>query len=450
MGNHPQQANFVDQNIPAQSLQAITLKLLAYCQVRQWAGIDPYDALNSRIFQALPLLDQRVPRLILSQLLKRSVFNLRPLLLVTPAQNPKALGLFLMALLRMAKLGVVDTEAQRSIVASLELLRAPNSPHYCWGYSFPWQTRTLLVPRWAPNLVCTTFVANALLDAYEQNGDNRFLEMAASSGRYILEELYWTEGSSVAGFAYPLPSMRNSVHNGNLLGAALLTRIAKHTGEKVFVEPALRVARFSVSKQQADGSWNYGEQPTQRWIDNFHTGYNLCALREMGSHLQADEFGQCVKRGFEFYRAHFFCADGAPKYYHDRTYPIDIHCVAQSILTLLTLKDLDGGNVQLANSVFGWAMRHMWDEEGFFYYRILRTCTIRTSYMRWSQAWMLLAMATLLGESQSTESALASNVDSTAGSRKAGSTVEGWERKASTQFLHGVSEAQAHAFKGPY
>jgi hypothetical protein len=41
-------------------------------------------------------------------------------------------------------------------------------------------------------------------------------------------------------------------------------------------------------------------------------------------------------------------------------------------------------------------MKHMWDERGFFYYRVLRLCTIRTSYMRWSQAWMLLALSALL------------------------------------------------------
>jgi hypothetical protein len=45
----------------------------------------------------------------------------------------------------------------------------------------------------------------------------------------------------------------------------------------------------------------------------------------------------------------------------------------------------------------------MWDSRGFFYYRVLRSCTIRTSYMRWSQAWMLLALATLLdGQTAST------------------------------------------------
>jgi len=49
--------------------------------------------------------------------------------------------------------------------------------------------------------------------------------------------------------------------------------------------------------------------------------------------------------------------------------------------------------------VFQWAMNHMWDERGFFYYRVLRFFTIRIPYMRWAQAWMLLAMSTLLCES---------------------------------------------------
>ena len=44
-------------------------------------------------------------------------------------------------------------------------------------------------------------------------------------------------------------------------------------------------------------------------------------------------------------------------------------------------------------------MKHMLDKRGFFYYRVLRLRTIRTSYMRWSQAWMLLALATLLEHS---------------------------------------------------
>ncbi len=382
-------------------IKAPTLALYDYCESRNWAGIDPYDALNSRLFEALHFLDRRIPRLILTQLMKRSVLNIRPLLLVPHAQNPKALGLFLMSALRLSKLGLLKgVNPATAIIRNLESLRSQNSKYWCWGYSFPWQTRTLLVPRWEPNLVCTTFIADALLDAYEQTGESKYLEMASSSARFILDELYWTGEKSVAGFAYPLPSMRNNVHNGNLLGAALFCRVAKLSGETLFIEPALRVARYSASKQHDDGSWKYGEAPNQQWIDNFHTGYNLCALRAIGNTLGTGEFEEQVRRGFEFYRAHFFREDGAARYFHNQTYPVDIHCVAQSVITLLALKDLDPGNVSLAHSVLRWALKRMWDKEGFFYYRVLRFGTIQTSYMRWSQAWMLLAMSALLSESE--------------------------------------------------
>jgi len=105
-----------------------------------------------------------------------------------------------------------------------------------------------------------------------------------------------------------------------------------------------------------------------------------------------------LRDGLAFYRRHFFRPDGAPRYFHDRTYPIDTHCVAQSIITLVELQGREPDNRPLAASVFRWAMGNVWDRRGFFYYRRLRLCTIRTSYMRWSQAWMLLALATLIDD----------------------------------------------------
>jgi hypothetical protein len=250
-------------------------------------------------------------------------------------------------------------------------------------------------------LVCTTFVANALLDAYEQSLDSQCLDMAVSAATYIVNELYWTDGDSVASFSYPLPSLRSRTHNASLLAAAFLSRVSMHTGDEKFLGPALKAARYSVSKQQADGSWNYGESPTQRWIDNFHTGYNLCALQSIGRCAETVEFNQCIQGGLEFYLEHFFRQDGAPRYFHDHTYPIDIHSVAQSIITLIAFKNLEPRCEPLAHLVLRWAMTHMWDDRGFFYYRVLRLCTIRTPYMRWSEAWMLLALSTLLCASDS-------------------------------------------------
>jgi hypothetical protein len=185
------------------------------------------------------------------------------------------------------------------------------------------------------------------------------------------------------------------VHNANFLGAAYLCRIAKHTGDARFRDAALTAARYSASKQRSDGSWAYGEASTQGWIDNFHTGYNLCALRSIGSDSGSLEFEPHIRRGYDFYRTQFFLDDGTAKYFHNRAYPIDIHSVAQSIITLLTLRDLAPESVDRAVGVYAWAMRHMWDDRGYFYYQVRPHLTNRISYMRWSQAWMLVALATM-------------------------------------------------------
>jgi hypothetical protein len=380
-------------------LNKTVIHLFDHYKEHDGAGFDPYDALNSRVFAKSPFYKSMICRIAFAQIMKRLPINLRPLLLVPREQNPKSIALFLKASLKLSKLGLVDYEALIwTMIERLVALRSPNALYWCWGYSFPWQGRSVLVPKGSPNLVCTLFVANALLDVYEIKGESHCYSMATNAADYILDELFWTENDSTAGFIYPDASLRAQVHNANFLGAALFCRIYKHSGEQKFLDAALKVTRYSAAKQHDDGSWYYGELPTQRWIDNFHTGYNLCALRCICQYAKTSEFAAHIRRGFEFYLSHFFTDGGAPKYFHDRTYPIDIHSVAQSIITLLALKDLDEGGVKLAYSVCEWAMNHMWSEKGYFYYQVLPFYKNKISYMRWSQAWMVLALATLLEE----------------------------------------------------
>jgi hypothetical protein len=327
--------------------------------------------------------------------------NIRPALLIEKDQNPKAIGLFLMALIKLKRIGILKEEDLiAKMVERLVVLRSPDTSFWCWGYSFPWQTRTIIVPRWAPNLVCTSFVANALLDMYEQTQDQEYLRMAISAGEYIVSTLYWTEPGGVASFSYPIPGLRAKTHNANFLAAALLCRIHAHNGESRFLDAALQATRFSVRQQREDGSWYYGDNPTQGWIDNFHTGFNLCALRNIGLYAETAEFEGALIKGFEFYREHFFAAEGVAKYFHNRTYPIDIHSIAQSIITLVTFREADPSLSRLAQAVFQWSIDNMWDERGYFYYQAWPYFTNRISYMRWSQAWMLLALAELHASEQ--------------------------------------------------
>jgi hypothetical protein len=342
-------------------------------------------------------------RLALTQILKRCPINFRSALLVPKTQNPKGLALFLMSAIKLARLGLLeDKDLIRYLIGRLEVLRSAETPYACWGYSFPWQTRTTLVPDGYPNLVCTVFVASALLEAYRHTGSRQCLELGSGAAEYLLNSLYWTEGPSSAGFSYPTPWIRTHIYNADFLGAMLLCRVYRTTGERRLLEPALRTARCAVLRQGVDGAWPYGELPEQQWVDNFHTGFNLSALMDLNSCGEPGEFTPYLNRGFAFYRRSFLREGEPPKYFHNRTYPIDIHCLAQSILTLIDFRGGDESNIGRALDLFQWASAHMRSRAGYFYYRLHPFYKNRISYMRWSQAWMLLALSSLL-EATSTD-----------------------------------------------
>ena len=77
-------------------VRAAFLRLREYCERENFAGWDPYDGLNSRVFRAMPLVGRSaVARLVWIQLFKRSPLNMRRLLFVPKQHNAKAIGLFL-------------------------------------------------------------------------------------------------------------------------------------------------------------------------------------------------------------------------------------------------------------------------------------------------------------------------------------------------------------------
>lgn len=384
----------VPGDVPA-TLRAAILDLLGHCRRNLWAGHDPYDALNSRVLRSLGLLQWQVPRLVATQFLKRCPINLRSLLGVPRQQNPKGIAVFLSAIARLHGAGLTDEKDVHALATRLLELRSANQPWSCWGYNFDWQTRTYLVPRFTPNVICTTFAGNALLDAYDAFGNESWLDAAQSAGEFILNGLNRSEAGDTFCFSYT-PLDRGQVHNASLLGAGFLARLHTYQPREAFRESCFAATRYSLDRQRPDGSWPYGEGPNQQWIDSFHTGYNLVALECVRRCVGLEECESAVRRGYQFYLDHFFEPDGRVKYYHNRTYPIDSHSIAQALITLTRLARYDGRSLPLAERVCDWALRNMRSPEGRFYYQKWPLWTNRIKYMRWSQAWMLLGMAELL------------------------------------------------------
>jgi hypothetical protein len=376
-------------------LEEAIQQLLGYCRTSGWGGYDPYDALNSRLFAASPFSKSRYARLAFTQFMKKCPVNLRGLLFVPKQQNPKGLALFISALLKLVRLGLAEMEEAKSMIARLLELRSPGWDRYCWGYNFPWQTRTYLVPRGVPNIICTTFAGHALLDVHEVFGDNEHLDAAASAGRFLLESLHRTRDLDGSCFAYT-PLDKSQIHNANLLGAAFLARLHSKKPSSEFLEQALSSARFSIARQEKDGSWPYGETPKQKWIDSFHTGYNLVALKRIQSVVPSLEIETSLRKGLDFFLRTFLTKEGFVKYYADRTYPIDTHALAYAIVTLAEFGDSSAGNLKSAWQIWHWTAQNMRSNAGYFFFQKWPIGTNRISYIRWCQAWMLFAMTTLM------------------------------------------------------
>jgi hypothetical protein len=385
------------------SLDSVHDALLAWCRKNNFAGHDPFDALNSRLFQGTPFRNFRTPRLLFTQLTKRSPISLRGLTKVPLQQNAKGIALFaLAALANYRRKPSAETETiARERIGELLQLKIKGYHGAAWGYNFDWQSRNFFAPRGTPTIVPTAFAARSLVEAFDAFHDPHYLETARSVCDFILEDLRRTvDAADEICFSYS-SNDDTQIFNASLLAAETLAAVGSRTGETRYCEFAVRAARFVIRRQGNDGSWMYGVGDKQQWIDNFHTAYVLSSLVRIGQSCQADEeISKAVGDGYDFWRKSFFLADGWPKYYHDRLHPADSHAAATAIVTLTELRELDDGALSLADKVAGWAIANLRDPSGYFYYQRRRWFTVRTPFMRWTQAWMLYALARLLEEKQ--------------------------------------------------
>jgi len=372
--------------------------LSVYVKDQDFKGWDLFDGLNSRLFQATHLAHSRFMRLAWIQLFKRSPINFRWLTVVPEGYNAKGLGLFASALLALER-----KDQAKDLLDRLKGMTCAGLPGVSWGYNFNWEARAFYVPQGKPNIVTTVFAANAFLDHYKYMKDDESLRLADDACEFILKSLILHEDESTLCFGY-IPGEEARVHNANMLGAALLGRVYSHTGNVTYMEKSRKAMAYSIGALNDDFSWPYGERSHHQFIDNFHTGFNLVALKQWMDCTGENHWEKELAGAYGYFLDTFWLEDGCPKYYHDSLYPIDIHCSAQGIVTCLKLKNLDPRSIPLAKKIAQWAIDNMQDKKkGYFYYQRTRFYTNKIPYIRWAQAWMFYALALLVQES-STES----------------------------------------------
>ena len=370
-----------------------------YCRSHDFAGYDPYDGLNSRLFQSTPLRNSRFARLAWTQFFKRSPLNFRELAGVPREHNAKGLALFALAALadfRRVRTKEAEVEA-RELLDDLIGMSLKGFKGACWGYDFDWQSRSFFAPKGTPTIVPTAFAARALCEAAEVIDASAYLPYARTICDFILNDLNRTEETSdEICFSYT-PLDQTKVFNASLMAAEVLGTVGGLLQEESLCNMGLRAARYVFRRQCADGSWAYGADGHQSWSDNFHTAFILSSLSRLIERCEAkDELESALTRGFEFWKERFFLTNGWPKYFPDRLYPADVHSAAAAIGTLVDLRGRFPATLELAEQIAVWTIENLRSPRGYFYYQRKRFYTNRIEYMRWSQAWMAYALARLL------------------------------------------------------
>lgn len=373
-------------------------KLEEYILKEKYRGYDPYDGLMSPVFKLPVLKSNKFLRLGFQQIFKRLPVNLRSLLGIKKGYNPVTLGLCLQAFTYLSQIfpGKKNFYLREIdfLIEELDRLKSNGYSGVCWGYDFDWEARYAKIPAFTPNIVATGFITNALFENYRITKNDKSFKLCESATKFILSDLNKSFQGETFCWSYS-PYDKQIVYNATMKGARLLSQVYSVTGKKNLKLEAKKTVGFVVNYQNDDGSWSYSLGDKREWVDNFHTGYILDCLSEYRDCTGDDIYDISIMSGFEYYLYNFFNAGYIPKYYNNSLYPLDSTAVAQSILTLCRFN-----KSELAEKILNNAVKNMQAGAGYFYYQKHKYYSNKISYIRWSNAWMFLAISYLLYKTQ--------------------------------------------------
>jgi len=377
------------------NIQQILESLKKLAVKSNFKGYDPYDGLYTESNIGKVLSKNSFGRLLLIHFNKKMPINLRRYLGIRKNINPKTLALYLSGIIKINQMN--DAVRLKEELLNIKIEYNKKST---WGYYFPWQSRIFYLPKNTPTIVATSFVANALMDYYEISNEIDLLKTVESSISFILYDLNVFENESGICFSYS-PFDKSVIYNASALGLELLARYLNLTGnsDNELLKLLEKGVNFIKEEQNNDGSWYYGKQKIQYFIDHYHTAYLLESLENIRKYTN-DKYNlyPSIKKGLDFYLNNFFTHVFAPKFYKNSVYPIESHCSGAAIKALCTLSETFGKELfEVAIKVTQWTTNNLFDlEGGFFYYQKNRFWKNKINYMRWSQAWMFIGLSYLI------------------------------------------------------
>lgn len=383
-------------------------KVRSFIEKEKFKGYDPYDTLNS--FIPLEKMGKWASAIAI-QIQKRNPINIRPLLGIKKGINPKGHGLLLYAYSLQYEI-TKDEKARDNMEKIFNWLIENYSKGYsgyCWGYNFGWANPAKYVKPYVPNIVATSFIGKGIFQYYLTTKNPKAKEVLISICNFLLKDLPSVETERGFCISYT-PVIKDACYNATLLGGEVLAKTFSLNGDDELKKKAKSIVDFVVSYQLPNGLWNYevdidtGKESAQT---DFHQGYNLESISEILKYADIgnEAYENAIRRGLEYYRKEQFYNNGQSLWRLPKIYPVEIHNQSQGIITFSMFKKYDAEYLPFANKIAEWTIENMQDKnDGRFYFRKTKNYDIKIPYMRWSQAWMFLALTRLQYENKKSES----------------------------------------------
>lgn len=374
--------------------------VLRWMEREGFRGWDPYDGSSTRyawIRRVSPVA------MGLTYLHKFSPVNLRPLLGVEKSVSVYALALVNSALVRAGREDRAPGLVERNVREILAHSLVERWGEHCWSGTGLWiQARRVLHRPDVPGVVGTEAIAASLADAARSTGDpdGTLAAVVRSARTFALERLY-REDAEGAWFLYkPTTSARHVTYNASMKGACLVMEANRFLGEREGEEQVRRALDFLVERQRADGAWDYSanlETGAVKTQVDFHQGFMLDGLlTALAVYGDDPRIVEAYRRGIAFYRWEQFTESGQGLYRWPRRWPANIHNQAQGIVTFCRAGARMPEHRAFADRIAAWTLANMYGGDGIFHYLRYPFFSNRIPYFRWSQAWMLYALAHLL------------------------------------------------------
>jgi len=382
------------------NLEEVILKLVVYIRKQQFKGFDPYDIHNSEF--ALNKLPHKL-QFFLSQINKRSPINFRRLLHIEGNYHTKAMAIFMSAfcVLYQKTKNKKHLNDINFIYNWIKRNANRNFSGTSWGFDYSYTNRYELIEKGLPTVIHVSYVLKALYGYYKIVGDKEIMQLIVDSKDFILRDIPQMKFQDGICFGY-YPNYSGCCYNASLHAAESLAiiNIFQRSPE---IEKKIELAvNYVVSKQKSNGAWFYshnGDEEDEKKQIDFHQGFiieSLIEINKLTKYKFHNTIDLAIKKGADFYLINQFNQDGSSKYRLPKKYPIDIHNQAQGIITFSKLQNHSTNYKNMAGKIVNWTINNMRSNTGYFYFQKYKFLTNKISYIRWSQAWMFLALTEYL------------------------------------------------------